>query len=264
MKKFILSLIALATYVQAFSQDSDTVTIASDRPGISEASVAVPKGYFQIESGFDYTWQNVVDFRYYSIGNTSLLKYGLTNFLELRLLQSYAINGSNFTTSDGDQYQTGFTPTIIGIKTNLTKADQLIPEMALVAQFALPKQSGELAYDALQSFITLTATHYLNQGWSAGYNLGVTFDEASDTEFRYTLWGAYGFSDQLSGFLEFYGTETQSTFLSLYTDFGLTYLCTPRLQLDASVGFDLFDEVNGESAYKSGFVSAGIAYLFHL
>src|SRR6187402_162399 len=89
MKRIVVLLLILAAVkiAQAQTEKPDLVT---DRPDQTEAPVLVPKGGLQVETGFIYEKDRVgdvstVNYTY----NTTLVKYGVNEFLELRLSNEY-------------------------------------------------------------------------------------------------------------------------------------------------------------------------------
>jgi len=67
--------------------------IETDRPDQTETPFNVPKKYFQAEFGFNK--ENLTDYNYNLIHPTALLKYGLSNRIELRVEPTYGQNTFN-------------------------------------------------------------------------------------------------------------------------------------------------------------------------
>ncbi|MBK6263893.1 transporter [Marivirga sp. S37H4] len=265
MKKcFLLALVFMPIWLNAQNNGS---VINTDRPGFSDASRTVPKGYFQIESGFSFQsesfntslTQQLINF------NNTLLRYGIINGLELRVNQS--IQSERILENDQLNelgWQKGLSPLMLGIKVNLTEENDLIPETAFVAEVTLPKSQGYFMKEKSLLRLNFIALHSLNDSWIFTYNLGIHqgFNERS-TQFNYTLKSVYTIND-FSPYLEFYGNRSISTTPLNYFNGGLAYLVNNKLQFDVHAGMDIVSFYNETLAYSQSFVSLGIGYMFQL
>src|SRR3982751_2928308 len=81
MKKIIV-IFLLMVCIKTFSQNIEP--IQPDRPDQTESPIIVPVKYFQAENGFAYFY-NDENNKAYTYPST-LFKYGLTKFLDLRLI----------------------------------------------------------------------------------------------------------------------------------------------------------------------------------
>lgn len=257
----------IPAFLKAQTETSEPV-INTDRPGASDASRTVPKGYLHIESGFLYlnesanTTSSTLEQQLINFNNT-LLRYGLMEGLELRLNQSFLSsrvlqNGQEL----GVGWQSGLAPLMLGLKVNLTEEKGLLPEAALVAEVNLPKDNGNFQQENFIYRFNLTALNHLNPDWLLVYNIGV-FQSFADrsTQFNYTLRSSYTI-DKYTPFLEFYGSRTKNTTPLNYVNGGISYLVNNLFQLDAYAGIDIVSLYNDALEYNQSFVSFGIGYLF--
>ena len=142
MKNLLLIVFLSTGWISVFSQDSTVIKPLSDvsmitnRPGFTEASRAVYKSGFQIETGFQYqlspNWKgNPHHSEQILIPNLGLL-YGASKNIELRVFGSLEGNRNNWTGSENSKYEYSFPALVIGGKINLTKAKGFLPEIFMV------------------------------------------------------------------------------------------------------------------------------------
>jgi hypothetical protein len=130
MKKITLILLAFGNF-GAFAQ------IETDRPDFTESPNTVPKGALQVETGFIMENDKIENlggsFEYQNLTlNTTLIRYGLLEHLELRF--NWANNQNEETQkrliqggvdSSFSSVTSGFLTSFVGFKTNLYKTDKI-------------------------------------------------------------------------------------------------------------------------------------------
>ncbi|MDN4164521.1 transporter [Cytophagales bacterium LB-30] len=250
MKTF-LSVVSLFLFLFSTTKAQEAIgPIATDRPDQTESSSLVPKGYFQWETGFLYEHANSAEQNYSY--NTSLLKYGLFDSFELRLIVEYNRSRVALTGSEIDDQ--GLAPIAIGSKIAITQENGWIPEIALLSHLTLPNtglkafQTNFLAPD-FRFLISKTLTETL----SIGLNLGASWDGQTPNATReYTLALANGFTERFGGFIEVYGFATEGSQPDHRLDGGFTYLIQNNMQLDISAGLGLSD-ISPEYFLSAGF-----------
>lgn len=247
------SFVWLLSLGNALAQEDQMVT---DRPDQTESAYVVPQGRFQLESGFVY-YKMGSDFDAFDY-NTSLLRYGLTKGVELRLGVGYI----GYRIDDyWDEFNVdGFAPIVLGAKVLLTEEQNGLPRIALLGSFALPNTGAEeFQLDNLGVDIRTTMEYTLTAKVSLGANLGVMWSGYSINEDPSVIYSAvigYAVNDKMGLFGELFGSlqSDSDDFHSL--DMGLTYKVTDTFQLDASTGFGLSDFA------PDNFVSFGFSVLF--
>ncbi|MBV6639780.1 MAG: hypothetical protein KI791_03635, partial [Cyclobacteriaceae bacterium] len=105
---FLLSLIIASSKILA--QDSPIFT---DRPNVTDAVPLISPGTFQVELG--YANSQIPTLSSNSIPNLSV-KYGLFDWLELRVLSNYLVNKTEFM---GLETRSGITPIVFSPKFGL-------------------------------------------------------------------------------------------------------------------------------------------------
>ena len=209
-------------------------TIATDRPSaLTENSTSLYKNGIQLESGFLIQLDSG-ETQPISAPNL-LLRYGLTEKTELRLMNDVLV--------DEENVELGVWT--IGAKIQLYKSDK-------VNLSVLPSIQISSVYDDIGSLseqpinAKVIGNYVLSKANSVGYTIGYTFN---NNEIGYSLFLGHNFSDKISTFIELYGFNDQ-----LNIDAGLAYLIQDKLQFDAYFGTGLNN--------KMVFTSVGLSYLY--
>lgn len=256
MKKIAFSftlLIGLILNFELQAQDN----IYTDRPTQTTSAAIVPVGAFQIETGFyisefnDFFPGNFapnLKFQNISINNT-LLRYGVSNKLELRFYQE--LIKSRFIT-DGSVSQANplsLAPTFFGVKYNILKNNPKWPDIGVLANLGggifdnigtgLQTEIRLLLDGSLPGELALST----NVGWAAS-------NEFESNSAVYTVVLSRGLNEKLAVFIEAYGTIPDRGPESHSMDAGLTYLLNSSLQLDVYGGTGLS---NGSANLLLGF-----------
>lgn len=169
MKPFFVALIFLISIKSMAQLDR----IDTDRPDQTESVFTVPKKYFQGEFGFGK--ENFAGNNYNLIHPTFLLKYGLSERLELRVegnfLSEYVqlIPDSKTTTS--------LEPIEIGTKIALLQEKGILPRTSLIVHVGLPfvESSPDKDQYLIPSF-RFAFQNSLTKSIGLGYNLGAEWN----------------------------------------------------------------------------------------
>ena len=259
--------LVLAFTQNAMAQDitGEKEEILTDRPDQTESANLVPAGALQIETGFmientDLTgFGKLSDYTY----NTTLIRYGLNEYIEFRFIQEML--GQKFTPTTGASASTsGAGPTTIGAKIKVAKANKLIPEMSFLGHVTFPNGSTDFNQTYISAAFRFSMEYDLSDKFSMGINLGTERDgETPNTTGIYTL--VFGVSpvDKVGVFIELYGFITErdkSIDLSSAThdhrfNGGVTYSVSQIVQLDVSAGIGL-----SEASAIDNFISAGVSF----
>lgn len=211
----------------------------TDRPDETEAPSVVAKGYLQIETGFFYEEWRYEAYRENEWGyNTTLLRYGLLDNLELRLgadvLQvGKEVNGQEFNRTD-----TGFSPLLLGTKINIAEEDGLLPEIGFMGHLRLGfAASEEFRTEDTGVDFRFAFSHTISDKSGVSYNVGAEWHNGtSGPTYIYTISYGYNLTDSLGVYAELYGDVPEDESADHFWDAGVTYLLSQNFQLDAFVG----------------------------
>lgn len=137
--------------------------IETDRPDQTETTAIVPKGFFQMETGFMH--EKSKDDGDIVTLPTVLYKYGISKRLELRLQ-------TDFTKNEEQGISYGFEPLIIGAKLNIITGSGIVPETSLITMLLIPKlASKELQVNHVAPQIKLLFENKITDYIDLDYNL---------------------------------------------------------------------------------------------
>lgn len=252
MRKILTLLITLLA-LNGFTQENEKPELIGDRPDQTESAFVIPKGYFQLEDGFlfENETSEIQNISYSSL----LLRYGLFDHFELRFNTEYnGIRGSGISEVDG------FSPISMGAKIHVNNERGWVPQIAFLAHIGIAETGfKDFKQDDHSAQMVLTFNHTLNDFWSVGYSLGVTFpSEVHYSVGTYTLVSGFALTEKLGAFVEAYGDFSKEMTPENKVNGGITYLLTPNFQVDIAGGFGLND------AAADNYFGFGIIYLFKL
>lgn len=244
MKQFLLFIcFLLGVIVSSLGQEieKEQPTIATDRPGASDASSTVLNNSLQIETGAGYSLFKEGSFKSENFTyQSTFIRYGLLENLELRLGWSYNEIKTQNTFNDTLSFfnESGFNPLTMGVKIAITDEKGWIPQMALIGQITAPFAASE-AFKSTNTGANFrfSFSNTLSNKSSLTYNLGANWSGNNlEMAYLYTLNYGYSISDKLGVFAEIYGDFPENASANHLWDAGLTYLINNNLQLDTSFG----------------------------
>ncbi|RLD25327.1 MAG: transporter, partial [Bacteroidetes bacterium] len=115
------------------NEEAPVIEIITDRPDATESPTSVPLGSLQIETGAFYTSFEENNIKQEVIGyNTTLLRYGILNNLELRLGWNFEEGRTTINGTKMNDVTSGFTPLLTGIKINITEEKDWVPTIGFL------------------------------------------------------------------------------------------------------------------------------------
>ena len=224
-------LIILFISVNVFAQNIEP--IQADRPDQTETPAIVPKGMFQVESGF--TFQKNDGFSQTNSLPTVLWKYGINENFELRLITEFVNEKTN------NESISGFNLVLIGCKIKISDEKGIIPKTSFIGHLSIPKlATSSFKTDFFAPEFRFVMQHSLSEKLSLSYNLGAEWDGFSpEPTFIYTLTSGYLISQKLGFYAEFFGFAPQYSIDYHSFDFGFTYLINNNFMLDLSSGIGI-------------------------
>lgn len=233
------------------SQEDSQESLITDRPDATESPSTVPLGFIQVETGafFESYKATNKDLKSYTF-NTTLLRLGLLNNIELRL--GWDFTETHFT--NNNDLSSGLNPLLLGAKFAIIKDKMNWPEIGVLAHVYLPFIAGnDYKTDNTGKDILFAVAHTLNDKSSLSYNLGIGWDgDASEAKYLYSLSYGYAITTKLGMYAEIYGDLPVNDKANHYWDTGFTYLLSNNVQLDATVGSGITD---GQKLLFSGGIS---------
>ncbi len=229
----------------SFDVIAQETPIFTDRPNVTDAVPLISPGTFQVE--FGYANSQSGNFSHNTIPNLSV-KYGLIDWLELRVLTNYAVNKFDFM---GSETQSGITPITFSPKFGILEQEGAIPRTSLVTNFTFPNvgaqafQLDELNY----GFRLLFEYGFGRFTWTN--STGTDWPKGTEQIWAFTTVGGYALTDKLSTWLELFGTFNDDNG-GVGFDFGLAYLVSPNFQIDLIYG----NQIGGSEYQLIGFGGA--------
>ncbi|HEU5290609.1 MAG TPA: transporter [Cyclobacteriaceae bacterium] len=257
MNRILLLIVILLLCVVAFfaSAQTEKPEIVTDRPDQTEAPVLVPKGGLQVELGTSVENDKSQDVKFtnYTYG-TALIKYGVNENFELRLISEYL--GERIRSSESQPTNfNGLSPLALGVKIKLADEKGFWPQAALIGHINLKSGSSEFAPEYTAADFRFTFAHTLSDRFSLSYNIGTEWNgQTPDATFIYTVSVGYVITSKLGMFVESYGFLPEEDKADHRLDAGFTYKFSPVVQFDVSGGIGITETA------PDSFISTGISF----
>ena len=209
--------------------------IQADRPDQTETPAIVPKGMFQVETGFTFQKNDAIS-KSFSLPST-LWKYGVNENFELRLITEFLSEEIN------NEKISGLAPIYVGFKVKLAEEKGIIPKTSFIAHIVLPNAaSTRYKTDYFAPEFRFAMQHTLSEKFSLSYNLGSEWDGFSaEPTFLYTLTTGYAINSKIGSYIEVYGFAPQNDKANHNLDGGITYLINNNFMVDLSSSFGITD-----------------------
>ena len=227
--KMFLSLL-ITSY---FANSQKLEPIQADRPDQTETAAIVPKGMFQVETGFSFQRKDTNNSSF-SLPST-LWKYGVNDNFELRLITEFLSEEIN------NEKTNGLVPIYVGFKVKLSEEKGILPKTSFIAHISLPNvASTNYKTDYFATEFRFTMQHTLSEKLTLSYNLGSEWDGFSaEPAFIYTVTSGYSITKKIGIYTEFFGYLPQNSKASHLLDSGFTYLINNNFMVDLSSGLGL-------------------------
>lgn len=229
----IKKIIVICVLQSFFCNAQEMEPIQADRPDQTETPAIVPKGMYQVETGFAFQKNNSESQTITT--PSSLWKYGVNENFEIRLITEFATDKTENTKISGLQ------PVLIGCKIKISDEKGILPKTSFIGHISLPNlASKKFKADYLAPEFRFTMQHTLSEKLSLGYNLGAEWDGFTpEPTFIYTLTSGYAVTEKLGAYVELFGFSPQKDKANHNLDGGLTYLINSNFMLDFSAGIGI-------------------------
>lgn len=252
VKVFLLCFIFFY-FSQSLAQSPESFeNLSIDRPDVSNLPVTVRPGHYQFEIGGEFYKSN---YTREAIVPNFLLRTGLTKKSELRI-------GFNSLKQDS-LYNTGFDKVLFAtfsVKYRFVEEKGARPSIAIQPEFAIPFGSGKEYHRNHANFtqsdyaLFLLFNNTLHEKIFINYNAGLFWNKQERLDYLVSASTSFLHTHRLGYFLEVYTLIEDKNELPLSFDAGITYLITPRFQIDGYFG----NREDGEDRYW--FYGAGVGF----
>jgi hypothetical protein len=247
LKKSIIILCLLGVSFKIAAQEAQTNSspdVVTDRPDATESPTVIPVGSLQVETGafttsFEENGRKEEVFGY----NTTLLRYGILDNLELRVGWSFQEIQTTINGMELGNVATGLSPLLFGAKVAIKEEKGWFPEIGLVGHIFLPfTASSDFKPEFTRADFRFAFNHTLSDRSGIAYNVGGQLGgESAEFAYIYTLSYGYAITAKLSAYAELYGDLPEDSSANHFWDAGLTYAIAPLIQLDATIGQSITD-----------------------
>lgn len=238
-KLLIASLLALPLLAAAAEKDE----IVTDRPDFVESSNVVGAGRFQIETSLALERNKADGFKDRTYSSPTLLRFGITDTLELRVETDGRIHArSENLTTGASTTQNGYADTALGVKWHAVDEAGLRPSIGVLAHIDFDSGSGPFRAQGKGGSLRLAAEWELPDEFSLGVMPGVAWQHDDDGR-RYSS-GIFGivlgksWTERWRTFIEYSAPQIAraSHGGSVQTfDIGTAYLLTDTVQIDTAL-----------------------------
>jgi len=229
--------------------------IATDRPDFVESSLTVGKRVFQYETSAATDWTTSAGVTARAIATPTLLRYGITNSLELRI----ETDGFYHAGIDGAEFETGMADAAFGLKWHAADAAGAVPSLAFLLHGDVPTGSAAFRGIGIRPSLRTVGEWALPGDFALGIMPGVAYDPNGGAGQQWTaiLGATVGrpVSDRLRFFVEYAAeqlpTSENGGTVALF-DVGSAFLITNNVQLDLSYRHGL-TELASDHSFAIGF-----------
>jgi hypothetical protein len=221
--------------------------LITDRPNQTESPNSVQMGTFQVETGAGVSYESTkTKANRQIVLPNALFRYGISDFVELRIITNHLINNNN------DNTQSGFANTEIGAKFEIWNSDDDSSTFGMLNHLVLPNGNEAFTSNSYGTVNRLAYSKNINSRFSVGANVGYQYFGTDEGDILYTLSFGIAVSDRLSLFVESYGFVLALQQNQLSADAGLLYLINDNLQWDVTIGTGIDRTMN--------FINTGISW----
>lgn len=235
-----------------------TEPLVTDRPDFTESTDAIPRGHFQLESGYTFTYDRERANRVHDhTAPELLLRIGLIDNLELRLgWTGYSWTQSQFETETRagrdvrrEDWSQGANDTSFGLKVKFCEQEGLRPHLGLIGELSTPSGSPSLSSGDVDPELKLLWSYDLGErlALSGNVNVGVpTEDGHRFVQSAASISLAVSITERIGMYTEYFGMypNADTTDAAHYANAGFTFLLTDNFQIDIRAGVGLNEEAD--------------------
>ena len=231
--------------------------IETDRDSFTPATTVVGRGRLVVE--YAYSFIDNRGFKETHSVPELLLRYGVTDRVELRLGWNYEVGGAEEAVSGAagaeDEGETGSRGRLLreytlayGVKVRVTDQDRWIPGSAVIVQAFTPTGGSTGASTATQLVATYVAGWVFPNRWK--FDAAIRYGTASEEGDHFNMWAPsvvlkFPVGEKWAGHVEYFGFYTsgkEQNFTQHFVSPGFHYLVTPDLEVGFRLGWGLNDQ----------------------
>lgn len=231
-KALMFAALSTISNAQSGPDPSTGHEIVTDRPDVTESSIVVPKGSWQIENGM--TWTSGHGTQTFDLSE-SLMRFGASTRTEVRIVVPNYLGGI----SGPDA--TGFGDIALGMKQQLGPLPGGL-DLSMIVAVNLPTGASGVSSHGYDPFIKFPWSKELKAGWSIGGMQSVFWNTESGKRnglWEPTLYVEKELTKPWDAFAEYAGDFAQRGGPKEIAHFGTAYRVTPKQQVDFHFGFGL-------------------------
>lgn len=215
--------------------------IVTDRPDFVESSNVVGFRRLQVETSVAVDRDRSASSRERMLATPTLLRYGVSDSLELRVETDGRIVARSRALPDGrETRESGYADVALGLKWHMADAQGALPSLGVLLHADTPSGSRALRGNRVRPSLRMVGEWELPGDMSLGVMPGIARDtDAGGERYVYGIFGAVlgkQLSEQLRGFVEIavpHAARSGRGGTEASLDVGGAYLLTDTLQLDA-------------------------------
>jgi len=230
--------------------------IETDRDSFTPATTTSPRGRLIVEGAYSFIDNRGIK-ETHSVPEL-ILRYGLTDRVELRLGWNYEVGGAGsevtgVDTGEQDPFRTAqglrreYT-LAYGVKIGVTRQRGLVPRSAMILQGFTPTGGSTGVSTASQLITTYIAGWELPNRWR--FDMAMRYGTASESGDNFNTWAPSAvlrvpIGERWAAHAEYFGvssTGKESNFTKHFFSPGLHCLVTPDLELGFRLGWGLNDQ----------------------
>ena len=226
----VLSFLPLAALAQ-----TEEAGFTADRPGATTGVDVLPKGRLQWEMGMGYQQvrQDGATSYIWTL-NTTLLRFGISDYAELRLQGDWNNEGGEIFDYNGSENVS------IGAKARLFDGWKFVPAVSLLGNVFIPSKHYDNMPNNWSGQMALLFQNQLTQRLSLGYQGQLTWFDSEKPIIFYGVCLGYALNDRWQLMAEEYNYKyPEST--ENWMELGAAWQLSRRLQIDVNTDINLND-----------------------
>jgi hypothetical protein len=254
MRIIIVAAIAACGAFSAAAR-ADEPAFSASRPGQTEGPIAVPAGYFQVETEIaSMTRDEAAGVRTdgASVAATTF-RYGLADGLDAELIVAPYLSQTSKSAGVKDTID-GVGDVTVRVRRTLAGENGDGAALAVIGFVTLPTARDGLGADDVEGGAIVTGSAALSKTWGAAWTIGVAARSQGGGDYQAEFSGAvqlnHAFTDKFGAYIETAAVRAEHDAQTAATvDLGATYQVATTTQLDAGVLLGVTDAATDSTVF---------------